>query len=365
MFSAKDRMDFRYFHKRSHYLAVIAQSLQKPIRDTKGPMSGLEVEWSCTGGDTRRPCIAIRAGKGKHWTSIVLIFRARSKKGNRNQNTCWNHQLIIPFFLPSSIEVSPSPCRFEWGAIFQLQLFDHARLAAQVRSTLSPSTVLDIVARKRVGIVFGTMANLGVKKGNQQREGRKRMVCWNAGRMGCRRWRTRREGRGSWELEESRWTGQRAGRMAIAASGFGIRWQVGGVFMGQGLTAAHTDFNKSPVFLGRTSEARVRFTKTAVADDRSLPPNSYLRSRMYWWTQPEASISCMASKTVICRWYVALSLSIRTDVQLQSHASETLAMLEDSSVDRFAEVFLKDQSLGPHAFDEFIQSVPQLGFAPS
>jgi len=43
------------------------------------------------------------------------------------------------------------------------------------------------------------------------------------------------------------------------------------------------------------------------------------------------------------------------NLQLQSHASETLAMLEDSSVDRFAEVFLKDQSLGPQAFDEFIQ----------
>ncbi len=30
-------------------------------------------------------------------------------------------------------------------------------------------------------------------------------------------------------------------------------------------------------------------------------------------------------------------------------------MLEDSTVDRFAEVFLRDCSLGPAVFDEFMQ----------
>jgi len=63
-FSPKDRVDFRYFHKRSHYLAVIAQSLQKLSQDATSPIRGMDVEWGFTGGDTRRPCISLSGGKG-------------------------------------------------------------------------------------------------------------------------------------------------------------------------------------------------------------------------------------------------------------------------------------------------------------
>ena len=44
-----------------------------------------------------------------------------------------------------------------------------------------------------------------------------------------------------------------------------------------------------------------------------------------------------------------------TDQQLRHHAKETLALLEDSSVDSFAEVFLRDRKLGLDVFDEYIR----------
>lgn len=42
---------------------------------------------------------------------------------------------------------------------------------------------------------------------------------------------------------------------------------------------------------------------------------------------------------------------------LRYHARETLAMLEDESGERFADVFLKEFDLGPAVFDEFFQYV--------
>lgn len=62
MFTPKDRLNYRYFHKRAHYLAVIKEALQ-------AEMEGLVVEWRDV--DARRPIIVLRAGKGKlqsHWT---------------------------------------------------------------------------------------------------------------------------------------------------------------------------------------------------------------------------------------------------------------------------------------------------------
>lgn len=40
---------------------------------------------------------------------------------------------------------------------------------------------------------------------------------------------------------------------------------------------------------------------------------------------------------------------------LQHHARETLAMLEDTESDHFADLFLKDRNLGLSAFDEYIE----------
>lgn len=60
MFSAKDRTAYRYFHKRAHYLAVIAEALTKAATK-KGPLRGIAVEWEHA--DARRPIISIKCGK--------------------------------------------------------------------------------------------------------------------------------------------------------------------------------------------------------------------------------------------------------------------------------------------------------------
>jgi U3 small nucleolar RNA-associated protein 22 len=45
------------------------------------------------------------------------------------------------------------------------------------------------------------------------------------------------------------------------------------------------------------------------------------------------------------------------DTQIRLHARETLVMLEDSSVDCFAEVFLKNHTLSMGVFDDVFQYV--------
>jgi U3 small nucleolar RNA-associated protein 22 len=51
-----------------------------------------------------------------------------------------------------------------------------------------------------------------------------------------------------------------------------------------------------------------------------------------------------------------LTLLSGTEItQLRYHARETLAMLEDTSLDRFDEVFLRDHTLGPVSCDEYIE----------
>lgn len=67
MFSPKDRMGYRYFHKRAHYLAVIGKAL-RGASERDGPLYGVGIKWEFANGDERRPVIAVHAGKGKSST---------------------------------------------------------------------------------------------------------------------------------------------------------------------------------------------------------------------------------------------------------------------------------------------------------
>jgi len=64
MFSVKDRMSYRYFHKRAHYLAVICASLNKWAAQSDTPMYGVKASWESAMGDERRPIIKLSVGKG-------------------------------------------------------------------------------------------------------------------------------------------------------------------------------------------------------------------------------------------------------------------------------------------------------------
>ena len=64
MFSAKDRMDHRYFHKRVPYLAVIKGAIVKAFKKDAG-LRDVEAEWAYSMGDARRPIVLLKAGKGE------------------------------------------------------------------------------------------------------------------------------------------------------------------------------------------------------------------------------------------------------------------------------------------------------------
>lgn len=63
MFSAKDRTAYRYFHKRAHYLAVIAEGIKKAATKKKGPLAGVTVRWDAV--DAQRPVLVVDAGKAQ------------------------------------------------------------------------------------------------------------------------------------------------------------------------------------------------------------------------------------------------------------------------------------------------------------
>lgn len=81
MFTPKDRTAYRYFHKRAHYIAVIASSLQalgnpstKAKQDDMSKIwKSMIVEWDFEGGDMRRPILVMTFPKGKNLTSYRLL----------------------------------------------------------------------------------------------------------------------------------------------------------------------------------------------------------------------------------------------------------------------------------------------------
>lgn len=56
-------MNYRYFHKRSHYLAVIKKAIAKAF-EGDAQLKEVHLEWANTMDDARRPIIVLRAGKG-------------------------------------------------------------------------------------------------------------------------------------------------------------------------------------------------------------------------------------------------------------------------------------------------------------
>jgi U3 small nucleolar RNA-associated protein 22 len=73
MFSAKDRTAYRYFHKRAHYLAVIAAALKTESTKEDSALYGVEIEWEHA--DARRPIVSIAAGKGTSTPPSFMLTR--------------------------------------------------------------------------------------------------------------------------------------------------------------------------------------------------------------------------------------------------------------------------------------------------
>lgn len=65
MFSAKDRNANRYFHKRAHYVAVLASAVQALSKKKGGALDGVTVEYGLVDRDHRRPTVVLTIPKGE------------------------------------------------------------------------------------------------------------------------------------------------------------------------------------------------------------------------------------------------------------------------------------------------------------
>lgn len=65
MFSAKDRNANRYFHKRAHYVAVLASAVDALTKKSGGEFAGVTVEYGLVDRDERRPVVVMTLPKGQ------------------------------------------------------------------------------------------------------------------------------------------------------------------------------------------------------------------------------------------------------------------------------------------------------------
>lgn len=92
LLSPKDRLDYRYFHKRAYFLSVIKSALEQASRK-KGDLQGTEVTWDYAAGDRRRPVIAVTAGKGAQTPFFSSdpkadLYRTRPKASTHDSHPC-------------------------------------------------------------------------------------------------------------------------------------------------------------------------------------------------------------------------------------------------------------------------------------
>ncbi|KAK8853038.1 hypothetical protein IAR55_003739 [Kwoniella newhampshirensis] len=302
LFSPKDRLDYRYFHKRAHYLAVIYGQIRR-LAASAGTLRGVSVEWASSNGDERRPVILITAGKGQ---------------GLKQKLDIRIHASVSPNFLPLST-LSPAKALIRTETPTPTPLYSTSIL----HDTLHKSHLLHLHRLSQRLSPDRTVDSY--------------LAAWRiwAHRRGIRRER----GASGWFAsmilgwvvdggEVGGVGGSREKVKKVRGVGKGLgHW---GALRAAWEFLAHTDFEQTPVFIDRTTE-------------EGLPHIDFTRSFDNVLVDPTGRVNIFAG------WE-------RCDIQLlRHHARQTLAMLEDESDDRFADVFLRQQSLGPEVFDDFIQ----------
>ncbi|OCF40806.1 hypothetical protein I317_05418 [Kwoniella heveanensis CBS 569] len=304
MFAPKDRMDYRYFHKRAHYLAVIFSALRQLIKK-EGSLNGAEIQWSRAMEDVRRPIIIITAGK---------------EQGLKHRIDIRIHASIPPSVFPLST-LSPTK----------------SLLRTEAPTSLYSSSILHDTLQKLHLLHLHRLSQLM----SPERTVDSFLAIWRiwANRRGLRR---ERGGSGWFASMVLGWVVD--GGEVGGAGGVRDRLKkVRGVGKGLGhwgaLRAAweflaHTDFECTPVFLTPSTEDTI----SSLEFTRAFPSSPIL-------VDPTGRVNIFAE------WEKG-----EVDL-LRYHARETLAMLEDETagLDHFANVFLRNQSLGPEVFDEFIR----------
>ncbi|TXT04376.1 hypothetical protein VHUM_04143 [Vanrija humicola] len=302
MFSAKDRTAYRYFHKRAHYLAVIYAGLRKAAADSKSPLHGVELAWEHA--DARRPVIAIRAGKAqglKHKT-VVRVHAA------------------VPADTFPLAQLYPSKSLIRLG---------------DGDDEASPQTAASIVRDTLHKQHLIHLHRLATALGADDRVADKFLALWRI--WAARRGLPAAAASGSfaamllgWVVDGAEVGGKGGDRAATKRTrGLGKGLGAWGALRAAWELLAHTDFEKTPVFLTGESDARV-------------PKSEWVDAYNDILVDPTGTLNLFGA------WE-------KGDVELLRYfARETLAMLEDSSVDHFADVFLADHTLGPATFDEYI-----------
>ncbi|WWC64350.1 uncharacterized protein I303_106960 [Kwoniella dejecticola CBS 10117] len=300
MFSAKDRMDYRYFHKRSHYLAVIYSELFKMAKKD-GSLSGVQISWDQAMGDARRPIIKITVGKDQ---------------GLKQKQTIRIHASILPDVFPLS---TLSPTKSLLRSDRPTPLYT----SSIINDTLHKPHLLHLHRLSQVISSERTVDSF--------------LATWRiwAKRRGIRR---ERGGSGWFASMLLGWVvdgGETGGAGGVREKVKKVRGVGKGLGHWGALRAAweflaQTDFRQTPVFINSISEEPV-------------PHSDLLASFEDVFVDPTGKVNIFAG------WE-------QGDIQaLRYHARETLAMLEDESGDLFAETFLRDRKLGVEVYDEYIK----------
>ncbi|WVQ73182.1 hypothetical protein IAR50_002746 [Cryptococcus sp. DSM 104548] len=312
LFSAKDRLDYRYFHKRSHYLAVIFSQIQA-LADSEGELKGVKVGWTTAMGDDRRPVISISAGKEqglKHKLEIRIHASVPSTVfplSSLSPSKC-----LVRTTLPTSTsdESATHPTPLYNTSILHDTLQKPHLLHLHRLSQLLPANSRTVDSFLALWRIWAKRRGIRLERGGSG---------WLAGILL------------GWVVNGG-WIGGAGGKREKVKRVVGLGKSLGpwGTMRAAWEFLAHTDFHATPVFLHQPGTTN------------SYPHSDFLPFR-YVFTDPTGLVN------VFAEWEEG-----EIDF-LRYHARETLAMLEDESGERFGDVFLKDFKLGPGVFDEYIQ----------
>ncbi|ORY28154.1 Nrap protein [Naematelia encephala] len=303
LFSPKDRMSYRYFHKRAHYLAVIAASFRGTAKK-EGSMHAVEVTWD-TSVDPRRPVVVLSAGKaqGSKYALDIRIHAAIPQSVFAPNTLAPSKSLL---WHPSVSEDASTPL-YSTSILHDTLHSAHLHQLRRLSQTCTPARSVDSF-----------------------------LAVW---RTWCSRRGISRERGGSgwfaatlltWVVDGAEVGGVGGARDKVRrVRGLGRTLGHWGALRAAWELLAHGDFVKSPVFL-------------SASGDPAIPYREFVSAYQHVLVDVTGSINVFAG------WE-------QGEVQLlQLHARETLAMLEDTSVDRFGDVLLRDTKLGTAVFDECI-----------
>eukprot|EP01137_Pigoraptor_chileana_P005519 Opistho-2@48704 len=142
-FQPKDHLNYRYFHKRAYYLAVVAAAIKKDGR------LGPSVQYADWAGDSRRPIIVIDLsaldGK-KKGNAVIRIFPTIStstfalNKLAPNRNNVRRHKLgggkTDDGLEAASEQQQPATPRYNNAILMDAYMTEHARLLKECADTI-------------------------------------------------------------------------------------------------------------------------------------------------------------------------------------------------------------------------------------